>query len=66
MWLAEAASFLADQKSSAESADVKALQERQKKLKVKISLTKFLFYKCYILSLSSPNLAFYLTVLQQI
>lgn len=35
MWLAEAASFLAGQEATAESADVKVLQERQKKLKVK-------------------------------
>lgn len=35
MWLAEAGSFLAGQKATAESADVTVLQERQKKLKVK-------------------------------
>lgn len=38
MWLAEAACFLASQKSSAGSADVEVLQERQKKLKVNFSL----------------------------
>lgn len=35
MWLAEAASFLAGQEATAESADVNVLQEKQKKLKVK-------------------------------
>lgn len=35
MWLAEAASFLAGQEATAESADVNVLQEKQQKLKVK-------------------------------
>lgn len=53
MWLVEATSFLAAQKSSMGSADVKVLQERQKKLKVKTPLSKFIFYNLHSFSTSS-------------
>lgn len=46
MWLAEAASFLAGQEATIESADVNILQEKQKKLKV-----KNFSYQMYIIKL---------------
>lgn len=53
MWLAEAASFLAGQETTAESADVNVLQEKQKKLKVKnfsqqMYIIKLLFFHCLV------------------
>lgn len=48
MWLSDAASFLASQKAAGESADVKLLQERQKKLKVEKPLSLNLYYKAFV------------------
>lgn len=48
MWLAEAASFLAGQEATAESADVNVLQEKQKKLKVKKVISSNVYYKTVI------------------
>lgn len=67
MWLAGAASLLASQKVGGESGDVNSLQEKQKKLKVRVCFLFFhLTMMCfvnYFLTIRNTKVVFHYFVL---